>query len=89
MSRRLHQLKRSLENKLESLGALDGEILTLTPPENIEDQADEVRERVFLTLSRLDVALTPPRPAAIPRAVEAPRREEPRRLVTGTTDGDR
>ena len=48
----------------------------MTPLENIEDeiiQADEVRERVFLALSRLDVALTPPRPAAIPRAVEAPR----------------
>ena len=67
----------------------------MTPLENIEDeitQADEVRERVFLALSRLDVALTPPRPAAIPRAVEAPRREEPTTETAGDeqpTDGDR
>ena len=67
----------------------------MTPPENVEDeitQADEVRERVFLALFRLDVALTPPRPAAIPRAVEAPRREEPTTETAGDwqpTDGDR
>ena len=59
---KINQLKRSLEEKLQSLGVLDEEILTLTPAESIEAgivQADEIKERIYTALSRLDNARNP------------------------------
>ena len=59
---KITQLKRSLDNKLQSLSTLDDEILALTPEEAIEDeivQADGIRDRIYEALSRLDLALEP------------------------------
>ena len=59
---KITQLKRSLENKLQSLSTLDDEILALTPEEAIEDeivQADGIRDRIYEALSRLELALKP------------------------------
>ena len=50
---KITQLKRSLEDKLKALNALDEEILTLTPEDDIEGeivQADEVRELIYTAL---------------------------------------
>ena len=59
---KITQLKRSLEEKLHSLSTLDEEILLLTPEEEIEEeivQADEIKERVYTALSRLELTLEP------------------------------
>ena len=59
---KITQLKRSLEDKLKALNVLDEEILTLTPKDAIEGeivQADEVRELIYIALSRLELAHKP------------------------------
>ena len=57
---KMNQLKQSLKNKLQSLSALDEGILSLTPADNVEEivQADEIQERVYIALSKLELALT-------------------------------
>lgn len=57
----VNQLKRSLEEKLQCLSGLDQDILDLTPEESIEDeiiQADEIKERLYAALSKLDHCLS-------------------------------
>ena len=59
---KINQLKRSLEDKLQSLSDLDQGILELTPEDSIETeivQADEIRERLYAALSKLDLCLSP------------------------------
>ena len=59
---KITQLRRSLEDKLTSLTALDNEILPLLDKEAIEAeivQADEIKEQVYAALSKLEVALKP------------------------------
>ena len=59
---KINQLKRSLEEKLQSLSDLDQAILELTPEDSIETeivQADEIRERLYAALSKLDLCLSP------------------------------
>ena len=65
---KITQLKRSLENKLQSLSTLDDEILAVTPEEAIEDeivQADGIRDRIYEALSRLEIALKPVNPLTV------------------------
>ena len=60
---KLTRLKRSLEDKLQSLSTLDDEILGLTPEDSIEAeivQADECRQNIYEALSRLEIALCQP-----------------------------
>ena len=62
---KINQLKRSLEDKLRSLSDLDQSILDLTPEDSLEDeivQADEIKERLYDALSRLEQCLRPPTP---------------------------
>ena len=57
------QLKRSLEDKLRSLSDLDQAILDLTPEDSIETeiiQADEIKERLYSALTKLDHCLSSP-----------------------------
>ncbi len=68
---RLSQLKRMLEDKLETLKLLDGEVVEATPEEGIEDeiqQADEYNERLYSSLSKINNALKPPPMHATVRA---------------------
>ncbi len=57
---KINQLKRILEEKLQTLGALDQKILARTAEGEIEIeiiQADEVKEKILLALSQLDFAV--------------------------------
>ena len=59
---KINQLKRSLEDKLQSLSDLDQGILELTPEDSIETeivQADEIREKLYAALSKLNLCLSP------------------------------
>ena len=63
---RINQLKRSLEKKLQSLGDLDRDILEITPDDSIDAeivQADEMKERIYAALPRLDRCLSLTRPS--------------------------
>lgn len=66
-------MKRSLEEKL---GSLDEEILELTPEDAIEAeiiQADEVKERIYAALSKMDNRVThTPTSRTDPPAVDQP-----------------
>ena len=62
---KISQLKRSLEDKLQTLSVLDQEILELTAEEAIEEeiiQTNEIRERVYAAQSKLNSASVPTRP---------------------------
>ena len=90
---KINQLKRSLEDKLQSLSDLDQGILDLTPEDSIEDeiiQADEIKERLYAALSKLDHCLSPPsrahvtlptpgRPAVDPPTADPPATDSPTR----------
>lgn len=59
---KMGQLKRSLENKLQVLTGLDEEILGMTHQENLEEeiiQVDQVRDGIYLALSKVELAMTP------------------------------
>ena len=59
---KINQLKRSLEDKLQSLSDLDQGILELTSEDLIETeivQADEIRERLYAALMKLELCLSP------------------------------
>ena len=59
---KINQLKRSLEDKLQSVSELDQAILDLTPEDSLEEeivQADEIKELLYTALSRLDHCLKP------------------------------
>ena len=66
---KINQLKRSLEDKLQTLSDLDEGILDLTPEDSVKAeiiQADEVKERLYAALSRLDNCLSPMVPPGRP-----------------------
>ena len=59
---KITQLKRSLEEKLQSLSTLDDEILELVPVDTIDDeilQADETKEKIYTALYQLEFVLKP------------------------------
>ena len=87
---KLTRLKRSLEDKLQSLITLDDEILVLTPEDSIEAeivQADECRQNIYEALSRLEIALCqPPTESSSIRPVVA---AAPRSRAFPASDGTR
>ena len=58
---KINQLKRSLEEKLQCLSDFDQDILDIMPEEAIEDeivQTDEIKERLYAALLKLDHCLS-------------------------------
>ena len=91
---KITQLKRSLEDKLQSLSNLDQGILELTPEDSIEAeivQADVIKERLHAALSRLDHCLSPTtcpgRAHTTPPTVDPPVVDPPDPAASGTTPG--
>ena len=79
---KINQLKRSLEDKLrmQSLSDLDQGILELTPEDSIETeivQADEIRERLYAALSKLDLCLSPTIPHGRAHTTDPPTTDPP------------
>lgn len=67
---KISQLKRSLEEKLRFLSGLDEEILALIPEEAIEDEilrADEIKQGIYISLSKLNLILPQATPLPIDR----------------------
>ena len=73
---RLSQLKLSLQEKLETLKLLDGEIVDLTEENHLADeieQADGFKERIYAAMVRIDSQMTVPVTSeSAPSAVDTP-----------------
>ena len=77
---KINQLKRSLEDKLQSLSDLDQGILELTPEDLIVTeivQADEIRERLYAALSKLELCLSPTIPHGRAHTTDPPTTDPP------------
>ena len=77
---KMHQIKRSLENKLDTLTQLDGDILDRLPEGDIEAdivQADEISERIYEAVSKIELALKPDAVVAIRPTVDPPTADPP------------
>ena len=77
---KINQLKRSLEDKLQSLSDLDQGILELTSEDLIETeivQADEIRERLYAALMKLELCLSPTIPHGRAHTTDPPTTDPP------------
>ena len=82
---KLTQLKLSLQEKLETLKQLDGEIAELTEEDNLAteiEQADNYKSDIYEAIVKIDRAIsaTPTTPPATPGLPEAPRAPERSRV---------
>ncbi|KAL5491384.1 hypothetical protein EMCRGX_G016664 [Ephydatia muelleri] len=64
---RIAQLQQSIENKLQTLAALDEEILALTEDDAVEEEivsADQFKELLHIALSAIERVLKPDAPSS-------------------------